>query len=202
MTYPIIIDDVIPKLYQDELEHFVMSVLPWYYQPDITFSDELLRELDKKGISSERRPGFGSMVFDPSKKFGTPNNMLTPILYSAVSNTPYTLNEVLLIRGFMSMPVSADKVNKIDKPHIDGYHDHYVCIYYVNDSDGDTVIFNKTLNRAFDDPLTKEMNPNDLPVLQTVTPKKGRCVIFNGKFYHASTQPTTGMRCIINFNFI
>jgi len=202
MTLPIIIDDVIPKLYQDQLEQFVMFKMPWYYQPDLTFSEELLKELDKKGIFPERRPAFGSPVFDPSKNFNNPSNLLSPVLYSAVSNTPYTLKELLVIRGFMSMPVSADKINRIDKPHIDGYHDHYVCIYYVNDSDGDTVIFNKTLNRTFDDPLTKDMDPTKLPILQTVTPKKGRCVIFNGKFYHASTQPTTGMRCVINFNFI
>jgi hypothetical protein len=111
-------------------------------------------------------------------------------------------NQILQARGFMSMPVSKDTVDKIDKPHVDGYHHHMVCIYYVNDSDGDTVIFNKQSGNYVFDTQLKELKPNDLPILQTITPKKGRCVIFNGKFFHASTQPTTGVRCIINFNFI
>lgn len=202
ITYPIIIDDVIPKLYQNEVENFLLEKQPWFYQSDITFSDAHLKELDKIGISPERRPGLGSMVFDPAKQYGTPNNLLTPILYSAIDNVGLSLNQILLIRGFMSMPVHYTKENRIDKPHVDRTHEHLVCVYYVNDSDGDTVIFNKTANYMFEDPLTKELNPNDLPILQTVTPKKGRCVLFDGKFYHASTQPTTGVRCIVNFNFV
>jgi len=202
MTYPIIIDDVIPKLYQDEIESFLLEKQPWYYQSDITFSDGHLRELDKMGLSPDRRPGLGSLIFDPSKGFGTPNHILTPILYSAISQTQYTLNQILLIRGFMSMAVPADKLNKIDKPHVDRYQNHIVCLYYVNDADGDTVIFNKTANYMFEDPLTKELNPNELPILQTITPKKGRCVLFDGRYFHASTQPTTGIRCVVNFNFV
>ena len=189
MTYPIVIDDVIPKLYQDEVEKFVMAGLPWYYQPDLTFSEELLRELDKKGIFPERRPAFGSPIFDPSKNFNNLSNLLTPVLYSAVSNTPYTLKELLVIRGFMSMPISADKINRIDKPHIDGYHDHYVCIYYVNDSDGDTTFF-------------KESH-DEYTIIKTVEPKKGRFVVFDGKYYHAGRHPNDhDTRLVINFNFI
>lgn len=199
---PIVIDDVIPKLYQDEVESFLLEKQPWFFQSDITFSDAHLKELDKLGLSPERRPGFGSMVFDPEKNFGTYNNILTPILYSALNETGHTLNQILLIRGFMSTPVPQNKLNRIDKPHVDRVHDHTVCLYYVNDADGDTVIFNKLANYEFEDPLTKEINPIDLPILKTVTPKKGRCVIFDGRFYHASTQPTSGIRCVINFNFI
>ena len=194
MTFPIVIDNVIPLL--------LLENQPWYYQSDINFSDEHLKELDKTGSAVIRRPGFGSLIFDLEKSFGTPNNLLTPILYSAISNTDIVFTQILQARGFMSMPVSKDTVDKIDKPHVDRYHHHMVCIYYVNDSDGDTVIFNKQFeNYVFNTPL-KELDPNNLPILQTITPKKGRCVIFNGKFFHASTQPTTGVRCIINFNFI
>ncbi len=202
IQYPIIIDDVIPSLYQDEIERFLLEKQPWFFQSDITFSDAHLKELDKMGLYPERRAGFGSMIFDPGKHFGTHNNILTPILYSAIEQTGHRLNQILLIRGFMSIPVSPEKPDRIDKPHVDRTHDHTVCLYYVNDADGDTVIFNKLANYEFEDPLTKEMSPNDLPVLQTVTPKKGRCIVFDGRFYHASTQPTTGIRCVINFNFV
>lgn len=202
MRHPIVIDNVIPKLYQDQVEQFLLEKQPWYYQSDITFSDAHLRELDKIGDVPKRRPGLGSMVFDPEKMLGTPNNMLTPILFSAIDKTDYDLNQILLIRGFMSMPVPESKLDKIDKPHVDRLHEHMVCVYYVNDSDGDTVIFNKTANYMFENPLMAEIDPNTVPILQTVTPKKGRCVIFDGRFFHASTQPTTGIRCIINFNFV
>lgn len=202
MTFPIVIDDVIPLLYQDEVEKLLLEKQPWYYQSDINFSDEHLKELDKTGSTVTRRPGFGSLLFDLEKSFGTPNNLLTPILYSAISNTDIVFNQILQARGFMSMPVSKDTVDKIDKPHVDGYHHHMVCIYYVNDSDGDTVIFNKRSGNYVFDTQLKGLDPKELPILETITPKKGRCVIFNGNFFHASTQPTSGVRCVLNFNFI
>lgn len=202
ISHPIVIDDVIPKLYQDQVEQFLLEKQPWFFQSDITFSDAHLRELDKIGIHPERRSGWGSMVFDPEKQFGTYNNLLTPILYFALDMIQLPLNQILLTRGFISMPVSKDKENRIDKPHVDRMHDHLVCVYYVNDADGDTVIFNKTANYMFENSLTPDIDPKDLDVLQTVTPKKGRCVLFNGSLYHASTQPTTGIRCIVNFNFV
>ena len=48
MTLPIVIDNVIPQLYQDEVEKLLLEKQPWYYQSDINFSDEHLKELDKK----------------------------------------------------------------------------------------------------------------------------------------------------------
>ena len=37
-------------------------------------------------------------------------------------------------------------------------------------------------------------------IIKEITPKKGKCVLFNGKHYHASSNPVEGNRCIINFN--
>jgi len=64
MTLPIVIDDVIPLLYQDEVEKLLLEKQPWYYQSDINFSDEYLKELDKTCSTVIRRPGFGSILFD------------------------------------------------------------------------------------------------------------------------------------------
>ena len=84
MTLPIVIDNVIPQLYQDEVEKLLLEKQPWYYQSDINFSDEHLKELDKTGAIVVRRPGFGSLLFDLEKSFGTSNNLLTPILFSEI----------------------------------------------------------------------------------------------------------------------
>ena len=67
-------------------------------------------------------------------------------------------------------------------PHTDRPEEHLGLIYYVNDSDGDTIFFENN----------KE--------LQRVTPKKGRIVLFDGNTLHAGGFPTNNPRCIVNYN--
>ena len=82
-------------------------------------------------------------------------------------------------------------------PHIDFYNTHHVVVYYVNDSDGDTIIFNEKWNPSDDNggvvPLT---------IKQRISPKRGRIVYFDGLHYHTSQNPiNTSERVILNLNF-
>ena len=70
-------------------------------------------------------------------------------------------------------------------PHRDREDEHNVAIYYVNDSDGDTTIFD-----------------NEGNIIKTVSPKRGRFLVFDGKYFHAGRQPILAdKRIVINFNF-
>jgi hypothetical protein len=61
------------------------------------------------------------------------------------------------------------------------------CIYYVNDSDGDTIFFEE-------DGVTE---------IERVSPKKGRFVYFDSSIPHAGSPPKNHqVRCVINLNFI
>ena len=96
--------------------------------------------------------------------------------------------KVLQGRSFLQFPVNTD--GTIDSPHIDiiGSIDYIVALYYVCDSDGDTVIYNER--------ITSEK----YTVKQRVTPKQGRIVIFDGGLYHTAEQPLNNTRCIVNYN--
>jgi hypothetical protein len=197
----IVIDDVISNTYQDELENYLHQHQQWWFQSDITFSDQHLKDLKEIGQPVEHRPGWGSMVYDPQKSYGSINHLVTPILYNAIDLINIKLDDIGLIRCFMSAPASKYSTKLIDKPHVDKPIPHYVCLYYVNDSDGDTIIFKKKADGELENILQKDIDPDKLDILTTVTPKKGRCVIFDGLHYHASTQPTKNIRTIVNFNF-
>jgi hypothetical protein len=90
--------------------------------------------------------------------------------------------------------------------HIDKTEQHITIIYYINDSDGDTLIFNdKTKNHY----IGKEFMTNEnfldfknFELNKSVTPKKGRVVIFDGNLWHYGKYPTTGERNIININLV
>jgi hypothetical protein len=74
-------------------------------------------------------------------------------------------------------------------PHHDYINDHLVVIYYVNNSDGDTFIF--------------ENDTYPLKVKQRISPKAGRFVFFNGNQFHAGIHPKLNdYRIVINFNFM
>jgi ectoine hydroxylase-related dioxygenase (phytanoyl-CoA dioxygenase family) len=60
-----------------------------------------------------------------------------------------------------------------------------VCLYYVTDSDGDTIFFDDNENE-----------------IKRVSPKKGRIAFFDGTINHCSSNPTKLHRSVINFDFI
>jgi hypothetical protein len=81
-------------------------------------------------------------------------------------------------------------------PHVDSLYTHWVWLYYVNDSDGDTVFYDKWFD-------AENPNPTDLTESLRVPPKKGRAVVFNGFQYHSSSSPTKSpFRSVINVNFM
>lgn len=72
-------------------------------------------------------------------------------------------------------------------PHVDFSDPHFVLLYYVNDSDGPTIFYEK--------------NANKFNKIKEIIPKKGTFVLFDGSTYHSSTPPQLNdYRCVININ--
>ena len=70
-------------------------------------------------------------------------------------------------------------------PHVDWDFEHYTMLYYVNDSDGPTIIYDESAN-----------------MVDKIEPVKGRVLIFSGDTIHASSSPTEhNCRITINYNF-
>jgi len=78
-------------------------------------------------------------------------------------------------------------------PHIDHGSNHCVSmVYYVNESDGDTRLFDHYV----------EDGPFDMKMIHSNTPKKGNALFFQSHRFHASSNPVDSKsRCIINFVF-
>jgi hypothetical protein len=69
-------------------------------------------------------------------------------------------------------------------PHKDFYIPHTVMLYYANDSDGDTILFDK-----------------DEKEYARISPKKGRILVFNGNYLHAGSHPfKSECRIVINYD--
>lgn len=160
---------------------------PWILLDNITYSE-------KKGDSLY---GLNHTFLAKDKNLMEP---ILPYLLPIVANCvdelgiKYQFKNLEAGRVFMQLPNGASHQNE---PHIDSDKPHWVFLYYVNDSDGDTVLFEK-LSPWNTTVVYGEVSHKET---QRITPKQGSCIIFDGSIYHASSSPTKNKRCVVNFNY-
>lgn len=88
-----------------------------------------------------------------------------------------------------------DVNNKYVAPHIDHFFDHNVFLYYVNDSDGDTILYNEKWQELGE---VRTLTENT-----RISPKAGRAILFDGRTYHTPLVPQTSpFRVVINLTFV
>ncbi len=161
-----IIDDFLDTDYHQHLQTVLMGwEFPWYYQHTLTHGN---KDIQAHGfnhwLTSEGDPDFAQLV---DKMQSTIN-----------------AKECLRVRADMTLYNSEGYRHAF---HVDSKEPHTVCIYYVNDTDGDTVILG-------------EQNDHDIV---RVKPKANRLLTFNGKHMHTGHSPVNHKnRILINANFI
>lgn len=187
-----VIDNFLPEAYQDEIENTLGAYnFPWYYRPSINNGKPKLH--DPRFAYAH---GFVHNFY---------NDEQGPM--SAYYSTVDTIRHFAEQHGFVNYGYHRLKANlnvsipnwtdeMCQEPHTDMPSPHLVCIYYVNDSDGDTFIF----DRKFE---PNDPNPGEFKIKQRVSPKKGRALFFDGLYYHAGSYPINNShRIMINANLI
>jgi len=192
-----IIDNVIPEDKQNEIEDlFTSNRLNWVFHRDIALDP---MDIKKLGIT-KLTPGIGCNIKQHLPKYLNLNllNRVKIIAEQACIGIDKKLKEIYQARSFMHFPISADSRNEFDNIHIDIPFEHLVVLYYVNDTDGDTFIFDKfaDLNNL----KSPTLNESEVTVIKKISPKKGRALVFDGRRYHSSSAPTKDIRCILNFD--
>lgn len=118
-------------------------------------------------------------------------SMVKPILDSVCDKMNVKILEIGRIKTNMLIK-NQSKNTSMNCPHVDrdteGYHS---MVYYVNDSDGDTILFNKKGHEGFE----------QLEIQDKAKPKKNTAVLFESDWYHTSTNPIDNARRIV-LNFI
>lgn len=186
-------DNVIPKLYEDMIEAEAAS-LGWYFHPESARPN-----LEFK----QSYGGFYHMAYDgqsPNPVGSAINAILVPLLFICCDKAKIPFNNLIRVRlgMFPQNPVAAPYHN----PHVDFYVPHKVALYYVNDSDGETVVFNETSDQIDLDQSVRHANEKKFTELKRIAPKKGRVVLFDGNHYHSSMHPMQHQsRIVVTFNF-
>ena len=191
-----VIDDFIEKEYQEQIKDVLLGHkafddqdFPWSFIEDVTASGD---------EDSQHRPAMSHQYveyMDDDNSTGVVasdfHELFIPMLQRAAFKFRMRYVNALQGRSFLQFPLNL-KERSVDLPHIDIYsRKHLVCLYYVCDSDGDTIIYNE-----------REKDRPDViyTIKQRVTPKQGRVVLFDGWLMHTAEQPINNIRCIVNYN--
>lgn len=183
-----VFDNFIPIEDQNNIESNLLGYdFPWYYNKNISYQNE---EFNKKWLENDVRLKDTDGFLHSFLKDGNTSiyfDVIKPIIYQL------KIKELLRIRGVL-VNKNSSFGNFINIPHVDFPIEHLTAIYYVNDSDGDTVLFKEFWKESVD--------VNKKTIAQRISPKKGRLLLFNGLRYHSGSVPSSNHRLVININFI
>jgi hypothetical protein len=190
------IENIIPIDYQNHLLATMTGFsFPWAFNPSLVSPDDIFLDRD------DNHAGFNHFFYEKGEPTSQFFNLLYPLVLSITSQSPIKFNRMTRMRANLTLQNKTSK-SEYHMPHIDTWFPHWNAIYYVNDCDGDTFIFNE-MNENYD-PGEGDINKikdMQFTVKRRITPKKGKIVIFPGKYYHASSYTQQSRyRCVVNIN--
>ena len=200
MNNILIIDDLVPLETQNYIEQNILNNkdLPWFFY-ETTCSEKYNHKDIVEG------PQFVHNFFNNengvnSKYFKIPNLILDLLKkqYDDVDLKEYRIKTNLQLRSQIS------NVNKHTTPHIDYDFEHQVFLYYVNDCDGDTIMYKERYDplQGLDQTEYYKQHIGKATVDYTITPRENQMAWFDGLTYHSSNSPTNAARrFIINVNY-
>ena len=196
---PLVIPSLVPKIYQEELKQTLLNI-PLYYSPSIGY-DENTPPAD--GIKFLDNIGFSHALVMEEKQSSQYWQSFKPILYFFSERTGVIVKRVLRARLRLTFQHPERENFLFNKPHTDLPHydkPYKTFIYYINDSDGDTFIFDKFFDKKEDSKnILKDI---DNKIILQYTPKQGEGVYFEGHQYHSGNTPIKYKhRYLINFDF-
>lgn len=186
-----IINDIVPVGYQKHiLEIMTNSHFPWFYNQGTS-------EQNTEGVITNE---YTQDVKQFTHRFCTFNDttpwfhIVTPIIVALEEKTGIRyLHRIMRIKANMIMQHQSYPLNFYNLPHTDvvpGDVESETLLYYVNNSDGDTIIFNERDGLVS---LTEKYR---------VTPQMGKAILFDSHIMHASSPPIVNKeRVVINFVF-
>lgn len=195
-----VFDDFIPEWYQDEIQKVLFDEAQWMLKYDITYARHIFDKLSEINPDLRPRPGFHHALVTAGQVVSPIHLFLKPMLHSACEKIGFKLLDVMLGRSFLQLPLSNIDYNIKDPLHVDSYDEHMVFLYYVVSSDGKTIITDCRSDFGDTEENLVGKTFDNCNIIKSITPKKGRLVLFDGRHYHAAEQSKDSIRCIINYN--
>lgn len=183
-------DDLFPPSLVCDIEAALTPFeMPWNYIDSSSGTEELYtgdHEFKKDC------PQMVHMIYSHDKWISPLESVAKSMLYFVEQRTETKITAIERIKANLLLPDGTDE-RYYNTPHIDSPNTNaLVLLYYVHNTDGDTILFDK----AEGDQLTS------MKIVERVTPVRGRSIIFPARLYHSSCNPINYRnRIILNFVF-
>lgn len=191
----IVVENAISPENQDLLEQTMLGhSFAWYCQRNANYLEDAPPWIFE-GNNGVETPQMTHLFYEKD----TVRSDYFPLLLPLLTAMPFQLERLDKIKANLTVRNSKVQGEAYGAPHVDTLLPGLKTgVYYVNDSTGDTYIFNEQCTGALNPMVFK-----DLTVKQRITPKKGTLVVFDGSLLHAGNCPRDDdPRVVINFNFI
>ena len=190
-----VIDNYLPKEYINNIEKLFLkpeinnsSEIAWFYN-DYTAS----KDKDYIDRIKNNKHFFDSFQFTHIfYNMGEKNSSYFDKIVRILEDTKVNWESIERAKANLTTPLPNSKPGDITVPHQDiRPNDNYYknkkfisIIYYVHDTDGDTVFYDNECKK----------------IIKKVSPKKGRAVIFDSLIFHSYKRPVkSDKRVVINF---
>ena len=192
-----ILEDVMPAGWLEQVGTVLSEAdFPWYYAEKT--SRLLEKHIQSGGVKItgnciDQGQFIHTLFWDNDGICSAYWYMFSPLVAMIEKEHEDKLGRLIRAKVNFITPVAGYPKDAHHVPHVDwnpkDRHDkYYSCVFYLTDSDGDTFIFNESIQEA----------PNELTVMRRNSPKANTGIMFNSDLYHASSQCTEKPRIIVN----
>ena len=182
------VPDLLFKFYYDYVNN---PLFPWHYIHNIS-SDKFIQGSHNFGFSANAFHGHENI--QPRAQSEPAIFLFFPLLLMIQEEC----EGKNILRARFDMTTKTPTLH-IHEPHVDaveGDVPNIACILYLNESDGDTVLFNQKGETG------KIPEGIDLTIKKTISPKVNRLLLFDGALIHAGHSPVNySNRILLNMNF-
>lgn len=184
---PIILEDLVANNLQNDILHALKYDTAWNYIDGTSAPDAVVDQNDYK---IKDNPQMVHYIINEHIVESHMAELVAPLCLAIEEKLKIKIDHVVRVKSNMLLRDSGS-TDFYHVPHVDGADEDWLSvIYYAEDSDGDTIIFDKTV----------EQGPFNLSAVKTITPKQGKAIAFPSKIFHTSQSPVTNdTRVIINF---
>lgn len=188
-----VIDNFLPPDYYSNLVNIINdSTFPWFYQGNVTYNEE--------GIADDNtwdKLNYHLLIRDQADVTSYAR-YFRPILKAIEQN--FNMHIEYVYRMKVNMTFTTPESVDINTKHVDikENRDYFSFILYLNDADGDTIIYDRQIKKWDSlEHLHLLTHSKDDKILHNITPKQNRAVLFNGHYLHEGLFPCASKERIV-----
>lgn len=194
-----IIDNFLDPVEFEQISKYALGMkFPWFYVDTVSLPpNEGSLITDPMAVETA---GLNHVMYDEQwdvRSFAY--DAFVPFFRTMEQKLALKERDVIRARASLKWPKVGYTKDNYCLPHVDYYYPHETLIYYLNDSDGDTFIFNEHFVPSTGD--TYGDIPRHYTIQERVKPTANRLIWIDGLHFHTASNPIdSDKRVILNIN--